>query len=311
MRLLLLIHFLLAFVVAQTQVLKKIFSLKEQPAVVEGMTFDPVRGQFYFGESTNRVILRYGKEGKPAGRIDAGKDGAVSLLGMTVSPADHQLWVCGAIESQGAKQMCVFQYDLDGDRLVDRYPDTAGTARLFNDIAVVSDGRVFLTDTETGSIYRLDRTRHVAVRWLQSDSLADANGITTDGKLLYLSTRRGIVRIDPDRPALSILPLENYLIAGIDGLYYYRKSLIGIQNVLYPASISLYALSEKENMLSKARVLAAGHPAFAVPTTGAVVGSAFYFMANSNIEQYGFEEGKLKQAETTPIAVYRIEIRER
>src|SRR5688572_9174622 len=110
------------------------FSLKESPAVVEGMTYDPVAGNFYFGENLDCRILIYTKEGVQNGFIDGTKDGMTSLLGMTISAAGH-LWVCSAIQQQAKKIMCLFQYNVADGSLINRFADTSGLATFFNDVA--------------------------------------------------------------------------------------------------------------------------------------------------------------------------------
>jgi hypothetical protein len=47
-----------------------VFTLQENPAVIEGMAYDATEGNFYFGESISLKILRYTKQGKPSGFID-------------------------------------------------------------------------------------------------------------------------------------------------------------------------------------------------------------------------------------------------
>ena len=75
------------------------FNLHENPAIIEGMSYDPVGKHFYFGESISKKILRYDLSGKPAGSINAAKDGLTSVLGSSVDIKKHHLWICGATDT--------------------------------------------------------------------------------------------------------------------------------------------------------------------------------------------------------------------
>ena len=292
---------------AQQYKVQHVFTLKENPAVIEGMTYDPVGGNFYFGESLNFKILRYTRSGRQAGSIDAAKDGLTSILGMSVS-TKHHLWVCGAITVEGKKIMCVFQYNIGDGKLINRFPDTSGKAKLFNDVAICEDGSVYTTDTYTRSLYKMDMVSKIAFLYVQSDSLRDSNGITAEGNILYVSTSRGFARVNTSTKSISLTTLENFLIVGNDGLYYYDQSLIGIQNVVFPVTVGRYYLSNEGQKVTKATVLSAGHPSFVIPTTGAIVNNDFYFMTNTNISNYDFETGKVKNEKMKNITIVKISL---
>src|SRR5215210_3613375 len=91
----------------QSYIVEPAFILNES-SVVEGMTYDPAGKNFYFGEDSTFRILRYTFSGKPAGFIDAAKDGMTAVLGMTVSTKTNQLWICGAIKEDTIQVQCVF-----------------------------------------------------------------------------------------------------------------------------------------------------------------------------------------------------------
>lgn len=294
---------------AQQSRVQPAFELKEFPAIVEGMTYNPADSMFYFGESLQFKILRYTKSGSPAGSIDAAKDGMTSLLGMRVSSSNRHLWVCGAITAQQKKTMCLFQYNLPDGKLINRFPDTSGNAKLFNDVAVTANGGVYITDTYTRSLYKIDTVNKVSVLYLRSDSLRDSNGITAHGNTLYVSTSRGFARINTDDKSVTFASLDDFMIAGNDGLYYYKHSLIGIQNVFFPVTIGRYYLDPEGKKITKATVLAAGHPSFIIPTTGAMVNDEFYFMANSNIGNEDPQNSqKVKMDKMKKITVVKIDL---
>jgi hypothetical protein len=293
--------FTCAFANAQKYTVTPAFELKEEKAIVEGMTFDPVGRHFYFGESIRKQILKYSEDGKVADRIGSDEDGLTSVLGMTVDTRKHHLWVCGAIKQEGKNIMAMFQYDLKNGKLISRYPDTSGVAKLFNDVAITNDGNVFCTDSYGRALYTIDASKKYSVLFLKSDSLRDANGITTDGDHLYVSTYPGITKVDSRTKAVSKLRMANYHIAGSDGLYLYKNSLIGIQNVFFPLSVVRYYMDEQRTKIIRGEVISAAHPLFVVPTTGGLDGDKFYMMSNNNIGKES--EEKLDKIKLVKIAL--------
>jgi hypothetical protein len=76
-----------------------------------------------------------------------------------------------------------------------------------------------------------------------------------------------------------------------DGLYYYQKSVIAVQNGGL-RKVTRFCLNEAEEAVVHSLTLEAYHPLFNVPTTGALVGDDFYFIANSQLRSYD-ENGAL------------------
>jgi hypothetical protein len=285
---------------AQASRVKVKFRLTESPAIIEGMTYDAVGKKFYFGESLSKRILSYTFDGKPAGYIDAAKDGMTSVLGMNVHKG--HIWICGAIGTDSTRKMCIFEYDLKTSRLINKYPDTSGKAQLFNDVAITSNGDVFVTETYTRSLYKADRNNFVATLYMHNDSVRDANGITANGNTIFVSTSRGFTAINTINDSIRKLQLANFIIAGNDGLYHYKNSLVGIQNVLFPVSINQYFLDSAQQKIIKGHTLASDDPSFAIPTTGAIVGDELYFMSNNNIGK----EDSVSSKKLKPVTVASI-----
>jgi hypothetical protein len=54
-------------------------------------------------------------------------------------------------------------------------------------------------------------------------------------------------------------------------------------------------------------VLERGNPLFDIPTTGAVAGGVFYFVANSQLRNYG-AKGMVDRAKLRPISILRLKL---
>jgi hypothetical protein len=79
---------------------------------------------------------------------------------------------------------------------------------------------------------------------------------------------------------------RNVADAGLDGLYFYKGTLVGIQNPdLHPGRVMRYVLNPAMDSIERAEVLEAYNPGFEVPTTGTLVDGALYFMANPQVDK--------------------------
>jgi hypothetical protein len=119
---------------------------------------------------------------------------------------------------------------------------------------------------------------------IKDERLNYANGITlTPNNEVIVNTFKGFFKINTITRELTALPFPNYFVIGIDGLSFYKQSLIGIQNITYPVCINQYNLNSSFDKIENARVLVSNHPLFDIPTTGVVVDDWFYFIANSQM----------------------------
>jgi hypothetical protein len=68
---------------------------------------------------------------------------------------------------------------------------------------------------------------------------------------------------------------------GIDGIYFYKGSLIASQNGINPVRIVRIYLSKDYRAVDKFKVVEANNPLFGEPTLGTIVNDTFYYNANS------------------------------
>jgi hypothetical protein len=73
-------------------------------------------------------------------------------------------------------------------------------------------------------------------------------------------------------------------LAGIDGLYWHHGSLVAVQNDIGAPRVMQFRLSNDHKSVVAASVLESRTPFTILPTTGAIVGDKFYFMANTQID---------------------------
>ena len=94
-------------------------------------------------------------------------------------------------------------------------------------------------------------------------------------------------------------PLDGTVL-GINGLYSYHGSLIGVQNGVNPQRVVRLSVKRDLSRIERPETLEANNPVFDEPTLGVLVKDTFYFIANSQwgaIDEKGqmVPEGKLKE----------------
>lgn len=207
----------------------------------------------------------------------------------------------------------LFKCDLGTGRVLRRYvPADSGTSHLFNDLAIASNGDVFVTDTDQGWLYRIRADADSLEVFLRPDPdyWSGANGITLtgDARTLYVAFVEGIARIDrATRQLMRLRPPRRTSTAQLDGLYWHRGALVGVQNQRGLEQIVRYDLTPDGRSILRARVLERGDSLLRRPTTGAIVGTQFYYIANSQYERLGYDN-RLRPAtdSTKPLTTVRV-----
>ncbi len=218
---------------------------------------------------------------------------------MKVEPQKRLLWVCSADEKTGRSGL--FLYDLKTGGLIRKYvPEDTTRKHLLNDLTILENGDIYLTDSEAASLYRLDRQTGKLEAVNPQTKLIYPNGIThrEEGRLLYVAHYGGIVVMDLLLNQTTPLTSPPHItLAGMDGLYFHENTLIGVQNGIGSDRIVQFFLSPEGKSVTGWKVLENNHPNFRIPTTGVIAGKAFYFIANSQLRNLQ-PDGSLTSPET-------------
>lgn len=283
------------------------FSLKEKDLVPKGITYDPRQQKFYVSSIYKRKIVGINLDGTSFEFAGEAQDGLYSTLGMKVDAARNHLWVTGILNTPRPKSMnqedfgksAVFQYDLETRKLIKKYVLNDTLVHIFNDLVIVN-GSVYVTDSENGSIYRINKETETFTLFYHWDWMYYPNGITVSPDQQYLFTAHwaGISRITiADTQGVMLQSKPTTTLTGIDGLYFQENGLIAVQNSAGPQSrIMQFELNKQMDGVTKATVLESQNPLYNVPTTGIIVDDEFYFIANSQLQNFD-KQGNIFPAE--------------
>jgi hypothetical protein len=262
------------------------FRIEEADLFPEGIAYDPLGKRFYLGSTKKRKIVRCMDDGTCEAFVEERRDGLGEVLGLKVQTAQRALWAA----SNGAGKGGLFCYDLRSRRLIRQYFVSGGeTAHEFNDLAVAPRGDIFATDTRANTVWRISHKTDSLEPLPLDRPIQFPNGIalSDDGKRLYVAGfGDGITVVDPDSgKSRAIGRPSNLCLATVDGLCYFRGSLVAIQNGVMTPRVVQFRLSGDEITIESFDVLERRNPLFDGITTGAIADGNFYYMANTQLDK--------------------------
>jgi len=239
--------------------------------------------------------VRIQKDGTAGDFTASGAAGMLGTLGLRVDAERRHLWAVSTImagmegyteETDGTAALHC--YDLETGKLLQKFMVRNDEARHnFNDVVVTGAGDVYLTDALAGMIYTVRRDRGELRSYTTPGSIVSPNGIVlaaNDTRLYVAQNPIGVVSINllTDKVTMVGHPAD-VTVVGIDGLYLYENSLIGVQNLYGMMRVSRFFLNEAGDQIVSAKIIASHDSRFEDPTTGAIVGESLVFVGNSQL----------------------------
>ena len=283
------------------------FTVPEKDLFPEGLAVDASSGVFYIGSEHLKKILRFTLTG---GVSDFVKRDAYDLSpvgGVHVDPTDHSVW---ATTDAGAKQRPeLLHFDAQG-KLLERFTEPGSMPHDLNDSVLRGTREVFATDTEGNHVYRFDRSAHTFTKMKLHRPVFEPNGITLsrDGNLMFIADDLGVIRVDlRSNESTDVNPSAQDTLAGIDGLYWYKGDLVGIEYGTGAYRVMRWRLSPDGRKVVSSEVLERATELVKNPTTGAIFEGNFYFMANTGIQNLEndkiVDESKLEPVKIAVVAL--------
>jgi len=273
------------------------FSIPEKDLIPEGIAYDPVDKAFYLGSVHKCKIIKIDKHGKISDFTEPGQDGLLPVLGMRVDSKRGFLW---AVSSYGFYKADiprdllgttgVFKYDLQTKKRLKKYMLPQEENHMLNDLTIGSNGDVYVTDWRIPAIYLISSDKDTIEKFYDLPRRPNGIDFSGDGSKLFIAGA-GIGVLDiPTKTFRELKHPVNMYLSG-DGLYYYRNSLIAVQNGGL-RKVTRFYLNEAQDEIVRSQALEAYHSLFNLPTTGVITGKHFYYIANSQLRAYD-KDGKL------------------
>jgi hypothetical protein len=279
------------------------FVLPEKDVIPEGLAFDPDQDVFYLSSLHLKKILRIPRL-EPEHSTDfvpADRYNLLPTLGIRLDPTDGSVWNASWIDNGKTE---LLHFDNSG-ALLGRFSLTDEAKHGFNDLVVLRDGGVYVTDTTGNEVFHFDPKAKTFRALSLSRPMFQPNGIalSDDQQILFIADQFGIQRYElKSGHSSDVAPGASNTLAGADGLYFYKGSLIAIQNGIGSPRIAAFQLSDDFRRVTKTTVLENRSVFTTLPTTGALRGDKFYFIVNSQLDNLNGD----RILDTTTLAPVRI-----
>ncbi len=276
---------------------KLAFTIEGKDLLVESIAWDPTRSAFLAGSVRLGEIYVLDGNGKRSTLIaPADADGLWGVFDLAVDAKRNRLWVASAAipHVKHAKAIDygragIWQFELSTGKLIDKVVmDHRQGQYLFSSIAVAPNGDVYVANSLAPQIFKREGDTLRAV--VQNPRLAGIRGLTLsgDGKLMYFADPElGVFAIDTStgRP-LAMRTSRNVTLFGIEELVWHDGALLAIQTGITPKRVVRLAMDSAGTAVLAALPLDVSRPEWTAPARGVVAAGKFYFVANSQRDQY-------------------------
>ncbi len=288
------------------------FTIAERDLHPEGMAWDPVTRSVFCGSFKGKIIRvdAHGRASDFAWVLEPGAPHRV-VVGIRVDSARGHLWAAvddprafGAPTLGGS---ALHQYEVATGRLLARYAGPPFGA--LNDVAVAPSGEALATNSSDGSIWRARPGQAAMEEFLPAGAVPEANGITisADGTALFIAGWHDITRVELRTRARLTLPTPAGVVTGnIDGLYYHRGTLVGIQNGVHPGRVVRFRLDAEGRRIVGAEILERYHPMHNGVATGAIEGKSLLYLANTQSRSFHPDGTPVDPAALTETIIVRL-----
>lgn len=265
---------------------RKALVTEEKDLVPEGLAWDAKREVFYLSSLHRRKIVQINLESRVSDLLQPQEEPFFPILGIRLDPKDGTVWANTWEEKPGASRSQILHISSDG-KVLARFAPEGPAQHGFNDLVVRKVGDLFTTDSFANQVFRLDPASRAFSPLHLHRQLYYPNGIALadDDRTLFIADALGVVKYDiAASSSVDVAPGPHNTLAGVDGLYWYQGSLIAIQNGIGTPRVAAHKLTADGSRVSKATILEFRTTLTVLPTTGAIRGSDFYFIANSQID---------------------------
>ncbi|TXN37488.1 hypothetical protein FVB32_04160 [Flagellimonas hymeniacidonis] len=258
----------------------------EKDLIPEGIAVDLRSGKLFINSLKHNKIVQSNIDGSNAKDfIQSNEHGYLAGFGMTIK--GNILYALGNSLPKENNKSILLLLDITSGDLIKSYPLNDAEFIYLNDIAVGTQGKVFITDSETNNIYTINKSIDNLEVFYSNDEIKHSNGIaiSNDDRYLYFASYTSGIRI-LDIAAKKLVNQPNNH-KGIDGMKFHDNSLITIVNSRRDVSengvYKFHLDKKKTNIVQQQKLMAFRRPSD-IPTTFDLVNNSIYFIADSQMD---------------------------
>jgi sugar lactone lactonase YvrE len=261
------------------------FVLRDPSLLPEDIDYDPRSRLFYVSSVRQQKIVVI--DGNGMAHDFAREPDGWPVIALKLDAAHGRLWATGvaltgyeftAPAAWGRSVLLCF--DLKTRALLKRIEGPKGSG--LGDMALGRHGEPIVSDGDGGGLYRLSTDGSRLERLDHGEFISPQTpAFYDDTHLLVPDYVRGLALLDLSSGRVRWLPTAaRYALNGIDGMYFDHGALVAVQNGTSPERVVVFHLQGDLGGIDSERILARATPRLD-PTHGVVVGSTFYYIANS------------------------------
>jgi sugar lactone lactonase YvrE len=269
-------------------------TIKDRSLHLESIAAGEKRGVLYGASIHHRKVVRIEKDGATSDFVPSTSNVA-AVMNAKVNKKSKELWVCASPleemkDFDSSAYSGVYRYDLRNGKLVNEYRIDSIQSSVLGDLLISEKGDVYVSDSKSNSILIANRETGKLDVFYANEAFWNMQGIclSDDEKYMFVADYiKGIFRLD--MATMELAYLERKVLAslkGIDGLSFYKGTLIAIQNGVSPMRVTQYILNSDYSAIVEYKIIDWAHPAFNEPTNGCIIGDTFYYVANSQWSGY-------------------------
>jgi hypothetical protein len=265
---------------------RKALVTEEKDLIPEGLAWDSAREVFYLSSLHRRKIVQVTTDGHLSDFLQPQQDAIFPVLGIRMDANDGTIWANTWEEKPTASHSQLLHLNASG-KVLARFAPSDSAQHGFNDLVIRKTGDGFVTDSLANQVFHFDPDSKSFSPLRLHRQLYYPNGIALaeDDRTLYIADALGVLKYDvASSSSVDVVPGPHNTLAGVDGLYWYRGSLVTIQNGIGTPRVAVHKLAADGMRVTKAAILEFRTKLSVLPTTGAIHGSDFYFIANSQID---------------------------
>jgi hypothetical protein len=239
----------------------------------EGVDYDPIAEVFYLSTSVGGLV-RTDLKGRMQTLYREPRL-ARQAAGVRLDRRGGRIFMCSSPAGEGAERAGsaeLLVFSMDGGAPLAQIPlGPHGTGHYCNDITLLPDGRVLVTDSPAGRVWVHDGGQTMTPFTPELFAFPNGVAVAADAGRVYVADFLGLWALDLSGRVLGRIagPGGEHL-GGIDGLYVQGRRLLGVQNIVSPPRV--IAIRPGEGRAGCVKVLAAAQASLVGMTTAAVLG---------------------------------------
>lgn len=293
------------------------FTLPDMTGLIEGIAWRAKTGDFFFGDVFDRTIWLRTPD-KKIRRFSATGDDVFGIFGLVVDEEHGALWAATSAvpamrgytnELDSAAGLAEFDLDSGALRQLVRLPPTTDhQTHVLGDLAMASDGSVYLPDSGAPIVWVFKPGAKELEVFVENSELMSPQGavVASDYNALYVADHaNGLLRIDlASRRVARLDPPTDTTLVGLDGLIRAPNGdLIGIQNGVRPPRVVRIALDSSGEGVAGVTVLESARLNMPDPTLGCIAaGGNLFFIGNAGWSR--FEGADIKPTPPRSVPVF-------